>query len=69
VCWRYAKLVGSVHVADGGRQPCRCLQDMITDELVGMAAGMKTNTLAMESQLRHRCDTVHHEMCAEVLQL
>lgn len=29
-------------------------QDMLTDELVGMAAGMKSNTLAMEGQLRQR---------------
>ena len=38
---------------------------MITDELVGMAAGMKSNTLAMESQLRHRCDTVHDVRCMQ----
>lgn len=29
-------------------------QDMLTDELVGMAEGMKSNTLAMEGQLRQR---------------
>src|SRR4051812_12827821 len=30
------------------------MQEMITDELAGMAAGMKSNTLAMESRLRQR---------------
>jgi hypothetical protein len=59
VCRDVCRAIGYSTYEAGRNSTCLPLQDMITDELVGMAAGMKSNTLAMESQLRHRYDTVH----------
>ena len=33
---------------------CRCIQATLTDEMVGLAAGLKHNTAAMEGAVRER---------------
>ena len=44
----------TVRICRSSQRVARCLQDALTDEMVGMAATLKSSTLALEGRLRER---------------